>query len=78
MYIMSNARLTGLGLVAGIFFAPHALAQSSPVSYPNRPVRIVVPYLPGGGVDTVTRAFSDKVSPRIGQTMVVDGGSAMV
>ena len=72
MYIMSNARLTGLGLVAGIFFAPHALAQSSPVSYPNRPVRIVVPYLPGGGVDTAARVVGQKMAEVFNQPVVIE------
>ena len=33
---------------------------------------MIAPYPPGGGVDTVTRAFSEKVAPKIGQTIVVD------
>lgn len=72
MYIMSNAGLTGLGLVAAIFFAPHALAQSSPVSYPNRLVRIVVPYLPGGGVDTAARVVGQKMAEVFNQPVVIE------
>ena len=72
MYIMSNMRLTGLGLVAAIFFAPHALAQSSPVSYPNHLVRIVVPYLPGGGVDTAARVVGQKMAEVFNQPVVIE------
>ncbi len=41
-------------------------------AWPNKQIRMIAPYPPGGGVDTVTRAFSDKLAPRIGQTIVVD------
>lgn len=41
-------------------------------AWPARQIRMIAPYPPGGGVDTVTRAFSEKVSARIGQTIVVD------
>ncbi len=48
------------------------LSNARAQAWPAKQIRVIAPYPPGGGVDTVTRAFSDKVSPRIGQTMVVD------
>lgn len=41
-------------------------------AWPAKQIRMIAPYPPGGGVDTVARAFSEKVSPKIGQTIVVD------
>jgi tripartite-type tricarboxylate transporter receptor subunit TctC len=41
-------------------------------AWPSKQIRMIAPYPPGGGVDTVSRAFSEKVAPRIGQAIVVD------
>ncbi|MBX9945059.1 MAG: tripartite tricarboxylate transporter substrate binding protein [Reyranella sp.] len=41
-------------------------------AWPSKQIRMIAPYPPGGGVDTVARAFSEKVAPRIGQAIVVD------
>jgi tripartite-type tricarboxylate transporter receptor subunit TctC len=41
-------------------------------TWPAKQIRMIAPYPPGGGIDTVTRAFSDLVSPRLGQVIVVD------
>ncbi len=48
--------------------APHAHAQS----YPGKPVRIVVPFAPGGGVDVTARILAQKLTERIGQSFIVD------
>ena len=45
-----------------------ALAQA----YPSRPVRIIVPYPPGGGVDGIARPIADQLAKRWGQPVVVD------
>ena len=64
--------------------ATSAMAMAAPAvthaqAWPAKQIRMIAPYPPGGGVDTVTRAFSEKLSPRIGQTIVVEpkpGGNA--
>ena len=49
-----------------------ALAPSHAQSFPNRPVRIIVPLSPGGGMDTITRGLGQRLSEVFGQTVVVD------
>ena len=41
-------------------------------NYPNRTVRIVVPFVPGGGVDTLARMMAEKMQPKLGVTLVVE------
>ncbi|TAJ87318.1 tripartite tricarboxylate transporter substrate binding protein [Reyranella sp.] len=58
---------------AAVLVAPSlARAQGAAPAWPAKQIRMIAPYPPGGGVDTVTRAFSDKVGPKIGQAIVVD------
>ena len=49
-----------------------ALMPAHAQNFPNRPVRIIVPLSPGGGMDTITRSLGLKLSDAFGQTVVVD------
>ena len=55
-------------------------AQSSDGSYPVRPVRVIVPFPPGSGVDLTTRIVVPKLSESMGQQFIVDnrGGAGGV
>ena len=58
-------KLLTLALMA---VAGNALAQS----YPAKPIRMIVPYAPGGGVDIIARATAQELSKRVGQQVIVD------
>ncbi|ODV41683.1 hypothetical protein AWV79_33960 [Cupriavidus sp. UYMMa02A] len=48
------------------------VAHSQTVDYPNRPVRLIVPYPAGGSADLVARLFADRLSARLKQPVVVE------
>ena len=48
----------------------HAYAQPAP--YPNHPVRVIVPFPPGGGNDILARAISARLTEALGQQFIVD------
>ena len=69
-----SASVMGIALCAMAF---SAMAQS----YPNRPIRLIVPYPPGGNTDVVSRLISAKMSQKLGQPVIVDnkpGGSTII
>ncbi len=66
-----------LGILSAVTFmhAPQAAAQAkdSTVSgYPNKPIRFIVTFSPGGGTDTFARAVAQKLSSAWGQPVIVD------
>jgi tripartite-type tricarboxylate transporter receptor subunit TctC len=64
-------------LVIFLAVAPGALGQE----YPNKPIRVLVPYAPGGVVDTTTRIVTNKITERLGWQFVVDnrpGGNGFI
>jgi tripartite-type tricarboxylate transporter receptor subunit TctC len=57
--------------VLALLAAP--LAGAQPVSsYPERPIRLIVPFPPGGGTDLVSRTIQPALSTRLGQQIVID------
>lgn len=47
-------------------------AQLPAQTYPSQPIRLIVPYAPGGNSDTLARILSGKLAARLGQPVVVD------
>jgi tripartite-type tricarboxylate transporter receptor subunit TctC len=68
------------GASAGAMSTIALSAQASP-QFPSRPIRAVVPFAPGGNADTLARIIVDRLSPRLGQPIVVDnktGAASMI
>lgn len=49
-------------------FTANVVAQS----YPNRPIRLIVPFAPGGGVDFIGRAFAQRLAQNLEQPVIID------
>lgn len=63
---------------AGMLAASPAIAADPAVTYPTKPIRIVVPFPPGGTTDTLMRIVAPRLSQSIGQPVVIEnkGGAA--
>ena len=68
-----------LTLLGGAAIILPAAAGAAGV-FPNRPIRLIVPYPPGGGTDIVGRVLGEKLSASLGQPIVIDnrGGAGGV
>ena len=49
-----------------------AAFSQDPAGYPSRPIRVIVPFAPGGGLDISTRLIGQKLTQKWGQNIVVD------
>ncbi|MGZ5095196.1 MAG: Bug family tripartite tricarboxylate transporter substrate binding protein [Burkholderiales bacterium] len=65
-----NKRIVVQSLAAA--FSAALCAGAIAQSYPAKPIRIVVPYAPGGAVDIVARAVGQDLTKRLGQTVLVE------
>ena len=58
--------------VAALLFSPSAWAQSVAANYPNKVVRFICPFPPGGANDLLARLFAQKMTDAYGQQVIVD------
>ncbi len=64
--------LQGLAALGGSSLVGQAAAQPAKEAWPNKPIRIIVPFNPGGATDILARTVGDALSRRVGQPVVVD------
>jgi tripartite-type tricarboxylate transporter receptor subunit TctC len=69
-----------LHVTAGVAALPALWSRATAQNYPTHPVRLVVPFPPGGGYDAVGRPWADKIKPLLGTVVVENiggGGSSL-
>jgi tripartite-type tricarboxylate transporter receptor subunit TctC len=72
-------RTLAAGVVAAVMVASAPLAFGQ--AYPSKPVKLIVPFAPGGTTDIVARVISEKINAPLGQTLIVEnkaGGGGIV
>lgn len=69
---MNRRHLLGLLSLILLTGAPALVQAQAAEAYPARSVRIIVPYAPGGALDTVARYVAQKLSERLGQPFVIE------
>jgi tripartite-type tricarboxylate transporter receptor subunit TctC len=68
--------LSPLKLVLGVLIGCLAAAMAAAQPYPAKPVRLVIPFPPGGSNDVVGRVIAAQLTERLGQTVIVDNRGA--
>jgi tripartite-type tricarboxylate transporter receptor subunit TctC len=64
------AAAASMGALGASGFSAPASAQST--NYPNKPIRLIVPFPPGGGTDAFARPLSKVLSQQLGQNVIID------
>ena len=74
MFLQSKMRFSHvlIQLFATLVVVPSALAQAPAAGYPERPIKIVVPFAPGAGTDAMGRLMAQKLGETLGATFVVE------
>lgn len=67
-----RSTITFAGAMATLCFSPGTFGQSDVASWPNRPIRLIVPFAPGGASDIVGRIIAPRLSQELGQQVVID------
>lgn len=72
---------TGIHLLAALIAVAGISPAAAQAPYPSKPIRIVVPLPPGGGVDNLARILADKMAAPLGQPVLIEnrpGANGMI
>jgi tripartite-type tricarboxylate transporter receptor subunit TctC len=72
IYALSRARRLRCLLLLCLVLSGLLPAPSSRAEYPDRPIRVVHGFAPGGGADILLRTFAPALSQRLGQSVIID------
>ena len=61
-----------LTLLIALLFVGATIETASAQAYPNRPIRIIIPFGPGGLADITTRLLGQKLTERTGEQVVIE------
>src|SRR3546814_20703149 len=68
---MNRVRSLNMALIAGIF-TTMLCGPAMAASYPDKPIRVLVPYAPGGATDILARMVGTQLSENLGQPVVIE------
>src|SRR3546814_16228824 len=77
---MNRVRSLNKALIAGIF-TRRLCGPAMAASYPDKPIRVLVPYGPGGATDILARMVGKQLSENLGQPVVIEnkaGGNTSI
>jgi len=66
------SRMPAFACVLGAILAALAVGGAQAQSYPSRPIRLIVPFPPGGSTDTYARILGPRLAEAVGQQVVID------
>ncbi|AGW90835.1 MULTISPECIES: tripartite tricarboxylate transporter substrate binding protein [Cupriavidus] len=67
--------MTIRSIIASLLFLAAACSSAALAAYPDKPLRLIVPWAPGGSTDALARAIAQRMSQTMGQTVVVENRS---
>lgn len=81
LHLISRHVVSSCACIVGFCVTAPSLAQSPADRYPDKPIRIIVPFPAGGSVDAIARAIGQRMQENWGQPVVIDtrpGASTLI